>query len=727
MSIKGVAVTLCTLVMLVLVIRELRREVMIVAPFDVPKSFTDMGLTGAVLANRVGVEIEQVEAQSHSAMKNDRLVSRDDSSSSPDIQIPGTKFSLQVVVGLLRQVLHITPGQIEGSVALRQVLSADSGSSVAHLEVVVYVTRGEGPKKESDFQLDSTDPDSLVVKTSQAILRMINPYLYACYSFDHLDYATADSVLRGVTQDPRTDQLHQAAAHNLLGLIERAKGHKLEAIAEYKRAISTVPAYSPPYNNLANVFFDDAKFDDALALYKKALDLDHHSSNSYIGWAKILAKKEQYEEAVSKFKQAIAVEPDRAIAYIAWGQMLASQKESDLALAKFEEATRADSKDPEAFLALGNQLHAMRRNDEAIADYKIAASITPTGSAYIGWAEAVTDYRTVTLDQYKLADSLFEKAVELDKESPAPLIAWGASLQQRRRFAESVNTLKRAVDRAPQDPALRVLVGDALLLDKQFSAAALYYRKAIELKPQSDEGYTALGHLFLDQNNTEEAVRNFEKALAVNGRSADALFFWGVALQKQGQLEASLEKLSRAVEVQPDYARAYYLRSNIYFAQRRYTDGMSNFKKAAELSPELADAPQPLLDAHIYDQSMDAKLQIKRAVAEARRLHKRVILNFGANWCGDCQVLHLYLSDPTNKRILESDFVVVPISYERESPNTALAQAYGVPAKSGIPVLAVLDTNGDLLFVQENGDFADMRREDISDVTQFLKRWQLSK
>jgi tetratricopeptide (TPR) repeat protein len=726
-TLNSVAVTFCTLTLLLIVIRELRREVLIIAPFHVPKRFSDVGLTGSVLADRVGAEITRLELQSHSAMRKDSFASPDDSAASPDIQIPGTKLSSQFITGLLRQALRINPEQIEGSVVLREPLGESTNSSGARLQVVVYVSRGEGAKKEADILLDNENPDTVVAKTAEAVLRIINPYLFACYSFDHFDYATADNVLRGIAQDPLTDQLHRAAVHNRLGIIQHDQGHNAEAISEYQRAIEMMPSYMPPYSNLGGALQDEGKLDQALSYYQKSISRDRHYSLSYVGWGQILVKEGRYDDAFGKFQQAIDAEPDSATAYIVWGKVLADQKRPDLALAKIQDGTRADPKDAGGFLALGDQLHAMHRNEDAIAAYKLAVDILPSAAAYIGWAATAIDHRGATPDEYRLANSLFARAAELDKVSARPYVVWGESLTKDELNADAVSMLKKAVERAPEDPDIRILVGDALLADKQFAAAALYYRKAIELKPESPNGYTALGRAFLGQNTNEEAIRNFTRAAELNSHSANPLFFWGLALEKQGDHDASLQKLRRAIEVQPDDPRPHYLISNIYFSLRRYAEGIDEFKKAEKLSPDMANGSQPVLEESIYNPSLDARLEIRKAISEARRAHKRLILNFGSNWCGDCQVLNLYLTDPKNKKIVDTNFVVVPIDLDGGSPNITLATSYGVPPSTEIPVLVVLDTNGDPLYVQERSEFGDMRRQDISAVTRFLTQWQVSK
>ena len=44
-------------------------------------------------------------------------------------------------------------------------------------------------------------------------------------------------------------------------------------------------------------------------------------------------------------------------------------------------------------------------------------------------------------------------------------------------------------------------------------------------------------------------------------------------------------------------------------------------------------------EKEIYNESADARAEIKEALHKARAEHKRVIVVFGANWCYDCHVL----------------------------------------------------------------------------------------
>ena len=56
--------------------------------------------------------------------------------------------------------------------------------------------------------------------------------------------------------------------------------------------------------------------------------------------------------------------------------------------------------------------------------------------------------------------------------------------------------------------------------------------------------------------------------------------------------------------------------------------------------------------------------------------------------------------------------------------NIDLAQRYGIPLNKGVPALAVLDSDGRVVFSQKNGEFESMSRMDTRSVNEFLTRWK---
>jgi thiol:disulfide interchange protein len=126
----------------------------------------------------------------------------------------------------------------------------------------------------------------------------------------------------------------------------------------------------------------------------------------------------------------------------------------------------------------------------------------------------------------------------------------------------------------------------------------------------------------------------------------------------------------------------------------------------------------------IYPDPSQAKADIAAALKTAAATHKRILLDFGGNWCGDCQVLDIYFHDPANKPILEANFVLVDINIGHMDANLDIAAKYQVPLNKGVPALAVLSEKGTLLYSQKGGEFENMRNLESSALTTFLVQWK---
>ena len=89
----------------------------------------------------------------------------------------------------------------------------------------------------------------------------------------------------------------------------------------------------------------------------------------------------------------------------------------------------------------------------------------------------------------------------------------------------------------------------------------------------------------------------------------------------------------------------------------------------------------------IYPDPAQAKADLAAGLKAAAQSHKRVIVDFGGNWCGDCQVLDIYFHNPQNRRILESNYVLVHINIGRMDENLDIAERYRIPVTLGVPAL----------------------------------------
>ena len=137
--------------------------------------------------------------------------------------------------------------------------------------------------------------------------------------------------------------------------------------------------------------------------------------------------------------------------------------------------------------------------------------------------------------------------------------------------------------------------------------------------------------------------------------------------------------------------------------------------------------PQPAKpNTELYPPPKEARAEINAALARAAKDHKRVILVFGANWCYDCHVLDATFRSKAIAPLVEANYHVVHINVGDEGDqNLDLANQYGIPLKTPprVPSLAVLDSDGKLVYAQAHGEFDNSAILAPADVTGFLNKW----
>lgn len=122
----------------------------------------------------------------------------------------------------------------------------------------------------------------------------------------------------------------------------------------------------------------------------------------------------------------------------------------------------------------------------------------------------------------------------------------------------------------------------------------------------------------------------------------------------------------------------------------------------------------------IYDEGADAKAAISATLAEAGKAKLPVLVVFGANWCGDCRMLDATFKNGPSAPLIARSFKVVKVDVGRFDRNVDIAERYQVPLKKGIPAVAVLSPQGQLLYATAGGELADASKMGDQGVLDFF-------
>ncbi len=124
-----------------------------------------------------------------------------------------------------------------------------------------------------------------------------------------------------------------------------------------------------------------------------------------------------------------------------------------------------------------------------------------------------------------------------------------------------------------------------------------------------------------------------------------------------------------------------------------------------------------------YHSSGHPAADLCAALAAARREHQEVLLDFGANWCVDCNFLQALFRSPQVEPLLQRDYRIVPVDVGRWNLNLGFAARYVTLSTSGLPALVVLTSAGKVRVNTDDGKFEDAHTMDARQVRAFLSRW----
>ena len=123
-----------------------------------------------------------------------------------------------------------------------------------------------------------------------------------------------------------------------------------------------------------------------------------------------------------------------------------------------------------------------------------------------------------------------------------------------------------------------------------------------------------------------------------------------------------------------------------------------------------------------YNETADAKLEIRQALTQTATTKTPVVVVFGANWCGDCKMLDSAMKNGASASLLSRDFKIVKVNVGHFDKNLDVAKSYGVPLAKGIPAVVIISTKNEVLYATRDGELANARKMGDNGIYEFFKR-----
>jgi tetratricopeptide (TPR) repeat protein len=201
----------------------------------------------------------------------------------------------------------------------------------------------------------------------------------------------SDSVLK----NPNSSRVH-----NNLGKAYFEEGQLNKARIHFEKSVSNIPEYvrtqfniknknlfkadfAEPHFNLASVYLDLGKLEDAETEYKSALHLKPDYYAAELGLGSVKNMKQDYDHAIQHFKNSIVMmkkitgQYDYPIARLNLGEVYGKTQRYNDAIVEFNKAIKADSSMFLAHYNLGTAYMLLGSNKKAENAFKECLSLNP--------------------------------------------------------------------------------------------------------------------------------------------------------------------------------------------------------------------------------------------------------------------------------------------------------------------------------------------------------------
>jgi predicted O-linked N-acetylglucosamine transferase (SPINDLY family) len=255
---------------------------------------------------------------------------------------------------------------------------------------------------------------------------------------------SSGSSAAALAEAERCIALHPASAEllNLAAAAAMSLGESSKAEKYWLAAIRAESDYVDAYSNLALLFFEEGRFEEAASLCLRAIEIlpTHANALNHLGLA--LMATGRSIKAEKAFRQALSSAPDHADALNNLGLLLKGRGNLTEAEAVIRQALRLAPTHARAHNNLGVVLLATRQGALAAASLKRAVEISP------GFADAHNNLGLALLDsnQLQAAEEAFEKALTLDPRHPIAMMNLGVLQKKRGRYAAAEALFRRSME-----------------------------------------------------------------------------------------------------------------------------------------------------------------------------------------------------------------------------------------------------------------------------------------
>lgn len=369
------------------------------------------------------------------------------------------------------------------------------------------------------------------------------PYMWVSYIYlAHEEYGKAlDAANMAVKLLPKKDAEYLTFAYGYRSKTYLCLGDTVKALADCAAAIKVNPKNTDTYNDRAQIYYEQERYDLADADYRKMTELKPGDVMGYMGLGRNANAQKCWEEAIKQFDYVTKLASEYSSGY-------SFRAESYIGMEKWNEAT-----------------------DDIVK------------ALSLDW-DRKAHYLAVTVKEpafTMLVAKLKVQSVKAPNEATWPYII-GTMYEQAKDYGKAIEYYTQANSKDASEQILQKIATCHYRLGN-YEDALEFINQALNIDSTNVNFMAQKANIYYESGNSKAAVAEWDKVLTMQPEYGFGYYRRGWFKELAGDLEGGLEDLTMAIVLEPKESYFYGTRGDLYKKLGKMTLAEADFRKVIEL------------------------------------------------------------------------------------------------------------------------------------------------
>ncbi len=338
-------------------------------------------------------------------------------------------------------------------------------------------------------------------------------------------------------------------------------------------------------NNLANIYFQQNRLDEAMDYQQTALRINPGLAESHVNLGNIYFKKTDYQQALFHFREAASINPNDSKTHFNIANTYHKLEQKDSAIGEYMLSLKLDPNYIDTYRNLALVYQQNNLSQKAVETVKRAMALVPAdcnlnsqlGDIYL------------QAENYESAIYYYQYALMLEPSLVGANNGLAYAYLKSERTDEAVvqfrTTLFYGPDYVPAYFGLAAAYEKLKFVDEQIQT----YRQLLAIEPKNTASLFNLGNVYLSQQDYSQAEQIYRRAVKAGLETEQVYHNLGLTFSYRQQHSKAKELYLTAIEIKYDYPIAHNNLAISLYNLGEYDDALKHARIARQLGFEVSD------------------------------------------------------------------------------------------------------------------------------------------